>query len=282
MSAEPEHFQYDTPDSGMGVAALLRKGSFVTLVAQLKGLERGWGRRVRLHLNSTLGELCLETSQEKLPEKLQAGDWVRVWARRRFGEGDTSVTLLRLTLATPDCKTAWVPVAHSHRQAHMQRLRGLLETLEPALQLVFTLALTDAQLQRRFFWRVAAADHHCYPGGLFDQSVEAARRQGLSARALGLAALAALLFDLGKTGDPQLSADASRAEGALLTLAPHRLTARRLEQPIAQARRLAPQLADELEAALFAPASAQSPDAQLAARLAREAVLQSWRPQESS
>ena len=48
---------------------------------------------------------------------------------------------------------------------------GVFPMDEPRYVMVMML---DRQLQRRFAWRIAAADHHGYPGGLFDHSVRAA------------------------------------------------------------------------------------------------------------
>lgn len=288
MSAQLASFPHRSADPGPGIGALFTKGNVTTLLALVTAVDVGWARRMRLRLHSSLGHLAVEGNLDQLPEDVQAGDWVRVRAMRRHGEGETPLKLMRLMKCEPSCKAAWLPNALCHRLAHAERLRVLLSALEPSLQMVVMLALADPQVQRRFFWRVGAADHHSYPGGLFDQSVEAAELASLGGdeepHVHSLAAVAALLFDLGKVGDDALADDWPRSVGPHISLAPHRLTLRRLQRAIERTRQLDEVRMDELQAVLFAAPTelAPSPPLQRAAHIARKAVWQTWQARQTS
>ncbi len=123
---------------------------------------------------------------------------------------------------------------------------------------------------------MAAGDHHCYPGGLFDQSVKAAELAFASEHSndteRGVAAMGALLFDLGKVFDDELTNDGNRLRGVLL---PHRLTRMRLQRAYDVAEAVQPGPAALLRAVLEAnPGSAIGgpPEAARLAHSVRSAV----------
>ena len=282
MSATATNFPYRTADPGLGIGAVFTKGSVMTLLGLVTHLDEGWARRVRVRLHSSLGPLFVEAHLDQLPEDVLVGEWVRLRVMRRHGEGETPLKLMRATRYDPPCKAAWLPSSLCHRTAHAERLRKLLRVLEPSLQMVFMLAVSDPQVQRRLFWRVGAADHHGYPGGVFDQSVEAAEVAWMGGdedpHVHGLAAMAALLFDFGKVGDEALTPDRPRSVGPLERLAPHRLTTRRLERAIERVRQVDSTRMDELQAVLCAesPDVPLTPQLRRAALIARQAVWQTW------
>lgn len=282
MNSTPQTFPYEarskptTEPSDIG--RLLRKGTVTTLLAQVQRVDLGWAGRLRCRLQTSIGELSVAGNRETVPLDLTCGEWVRVRVMRRYQEDTEPPTLLRLMRTCPDVTTAWVPTSLYHREAHMRRLRALLRRLEPSLQTVFMLAMSDAQVQRRFFWRVGAADHHGYPGGLFDQSVRAAElaqaQDYPSDHERGLATLAALLFDVGKVFDPRLASDHERKSAGLR---PHPMTPLRLERALSAVEGMWPALPDQMRRLLAAPQAVGASAA--SARLARSvhaAVLQSW------
>ena len=160
----------------------------------------------------------------------------------------------------------------------MSQLRQLLSRLAPGPQAVFIVAMNDVDVQRHFFERVAASDHHCYPGGLFDQSVRAAElahaQTYLNGRDRDLATLGALLFDLGKASDSSLAPDAPRlAQG----IRPHPMTRPRLERALSAVQAIDPSLPKELRNLFAAPQAAviTAATVRLAAMM-HEAIRLSW------
>jgi hypothetical protein len=164
----------------------------------------------------------------------------------------------------------------------MRQLRSFLSTLEPALQGLFMSVMADTQVQRNFFWRPAAADHHCYPGGLFDQSIAAAKvaHQGQyeDEHERGLVTIASLLFDIGKVFDARLQHDRTRTWPRLQ---PHPLSAQRLDKPLTRLARQQPELAAELRGLFASGPIGAGPDAVRMAGLrthVHTAIQQSWGP----
>ena len=275
MKATPQTFPYREAKPGAGVGALLRRGSVTTLLGQVHRIDVGWAGRLRCVLKLSMGMLTVVGTRESIPLAAKEGDWLSVRALRSHSDEEGELRVLSARITMPTLTTAWLPTALYHREVHMRRLRALLLKLEPELQAVFMLCMSDAQVQRAFFSRVAAADHHCYPGGLFDQSVRAAElahaQHYASERQRGVATLAALLFDLGKVSEGVLRADSTRCAAGLT---PHPLTARRLERALAVIEPLQPAMTATLRS-LLAPAAAEPADPTLAQQVS-EAVQRSW------
>lgn len=107
------------------------------------------------------------------------------------------------------------------------------------MQAIFMGVMSHVRVQQSYLRRVSASDHHGYPGGLFDHSVEAAEfaltAATLNARERGIAALVCLLFDIGKTSDPLLRPDADRLTTALT---PHPLGPSQVERTLGVVERL--------------------------------------------
>jgi hypothetical protein len=259
------------PGPGPGIGALLPKGQVWTLLGQVQRLDLGWAGRLRCALKLSVGTLTVVGNRDSLPLDAQPGEWLRIKARRAYEDPAEDLHVISAIRTTPDSKTAWVPTALYHRAAAMQRLRALLQALPADLQLFFLLCMSDAQVQRGYFWRAAAADHDVYPGGLFDQSVRAAERAYRTATASReLAAITALLYDLGKALDTRLQPDTPRLQQGL---APHALTARRVERALARLEPIYPQRVEALRGLLGGV-----PPVHLVpvAAMARRAVEDSW------
>lgn len=277
----PQTFPYRRPVPAGDIAGALPKGHVLTLFGQVERVDVGWGGQLRCRLRLSVGTLTITGTRETVLLDAKPGDWLRVRVRRSFGSDAHApeVRLLGARLAEPDVKLAWVPTSRYHRHAHMQRLRTLLAKLAPVLQLVFMQAMA-CDAQRAFFWRVGAADHHGYPGGLFDYSVAAAELAHAqphdSERDRGIATLAALLFDLGKTQEGQLVPDRRR----LSLPAPHALTGRRVTQALDALESFEPHVVGELRLLLTAtPATAlPASTARLAAKV-HAAVGKAWFPE---
>ncbi len=281
MTTNPSTFPFKTlADEDHGVLCVFRKGTVSAVLAQIVRIELGFAGLVRCRLKLSVGELTIHGNRDNIPLSLTEGDWVRLRVLRTHREGATSLRVMSVMPTSPDCRVAWLPSALCHRTAHMGRLRRLLAELEPAMQAFFMAAMTDAQVQRRFFWRVAAGDHHCYPGGLFDQSVHAAEIASEQPQASdserGVAVMAALLFDIGKVFDGQLCDDRDRLRSVLL---PHRQTRMRLERAYEVADAVQPGPAALLRSVLEAnPGSAIGgpPEAARLAQSVRSAVERSF------
>lgn len=274
MTIDLTTFPFTTPADDDGVLCVFRKGTVSVVLARIVRMEMGWAGRVRCRLKMSVGEVTVSGNRETIPLSLNEGDWVRVRVMRRYTK--ESLHVMRMMPTSPNAGSAWLPAALCHRTAHLERLRALLAELEPAMQATFMAAMTDAQVQRRFFWRVAAGDHHCYPGGLFDQSVKAAELAFASTHSneieRSVATMGALLFDLGKVFDDQLTNDGNRLRGVLL---PHRLTRMRLQRAYDVAEAVQPGPAALLRAVLEAnPGSAIGgpPEAARLAHCVRSAV----------
>lgn len=277
MNPTRQAFPYKTLDGSNKIARLFDGIGETTLLGQILRIDLGWAGRLRCRLQTSIGPLSVVGNRETVPLDLTPGEWVRVRAAPDPRDPTEPLGVLELVRGGPAVRAAWMPTVEHHRTAHMARLRALLLRLEPGLQAIFMLAMSDAQVQRGFFWRVGAADHHGYPGGLFDQSVRAAElayaQDCGSEHERGLATLAALLFDIGKVFDRRLASDQEHRSAGLR---PHPMTPLRLERVFGAVETLWPTLPDEMRSVLAAPqavgASATS------ARLARSvhaAVLQS-------
>jgi hypothetical protein len=215
---------------------LFRWTSLITVMGQVKNLELNWCGQQCCTLHTTIGDLQLSANRETLPPQIGNDSWVQVKLRLRRGLTDPALSNTSLLSASVvkvrdgDPTTAWTPSVACQRLEHMRRLRLLLTKMEPGLQALFMTVMVHDQMQQRFFTRIAAMDHHCYPGGLFDCSVQAAKRvyqqQHFSLRERGTAALACLLFDLGKVSDELYRSDRQRCETGL---EPHPNTARLLK-----------------------------------------------------
>ena len=266
-------------------ATLIPRGSVFTVIGQVGNWRLGFAGRIQCTLCLSFGDLQVSANRETLSiDTIGEGDWVRVRLMHRH---DGTMQVIGAIAAGPTAgDTSWVPVALYHRNAAMRELRRMLGTLEPALQAVFMAVMLDTQVQRRFFWRPAATDHHCYPGGLFDQSVAAAtlanRAEYDTERERGLATLASLLFDIGKATDPHLLADRARCWPELQS---HSTTLLRLNRTLSRLAQTQPLLAAELGEVIAGDVLAPtelSPSQLIALRnRVRAAVQRSWGPAES-
>ncbi len=253
------------------------------ILGRVARLELGWAGRLQLHLHTSVGDVVIKGNRDNISLDLEKGDWVRAHVSRPVNPGrrDVELVSIRVVKTVPNLETtAWLPTSLCHRENHLRRLRRMLTQLAPPLQVAFMVAMQDAQLQRRFFWRVGAADHHGYPGGLFDQSVcagELAWAHSAPGDPLrGVATLAALLFDLGKAFDPVLARDKLRV---LKPLAAHPMTAYRLRRAYDALVCLAPAMGEILKAVIETnPGSAVGGPPEVAAltERVRAAVRQSW------
>ena len=271
--------------STLDPATLIPKGSVFTVIGQVCNWQLGFAGRIQCTLRLSFGDMQLSANRETLSiDTIADGDWVR--ARLMHRHDGTMQVIGAIAVKPTAGETSWVPVALYHRSAAMRELRRLLGTLEPVLQAVFVAVMLDMQVQRRFFWRPAAADHHCYPGGLFDQGVAAATLASRSEydkdRERGLATLASLLFDIGKATDVRLQADRPRCWPELH---PHASTVARLSRTLRRLAQsqpfLAAELAELIAGDLTAPSLLFTPRVVLLRSRVRQAVQQSWEPAES-
>ncbi len=263
---------------------VLPRGPVTNVLGRIERIELGWAGRMECALQLSIGRLTVRLNRDQLGD-LAEGDWVHVRLRRAFDKDRSHPSVFSIQPAAPQLlqqgDAAWAPVVAHVRLAHQARLRTLLSRLAPELQAAFIAAMVDSRLQRRFLWRIGAADHHGYPGGLFDQSVCAAEiayaQCHASEHERDLATVAALLFDLGKVGDRRLSADAPRSVGGL---EPHAGTLPRLSQALQRLERVAPAVAGELQALLEkAPPDTSTGRGRRLQRLriaVRQAVSASW------
>ena len=267
-------------------ASLFPTGVVFTVIGQIHRWHLGWAGRIDCGLRLSIGDLVLRANRDTLPMEIGDGNWVRV--KLLSPHDDTSAMHVLSAVATVPApgETSWVPVSLYHRIAGMRELRRLLSTLEPGLQGLFMSLMLDRQVQRQFFWRTAASDHDCYNGGLFDQSIRAARLASEETydnpHDRGLVTLASLLWDLGKVSDGRLREDRSRGWPELQ---PHVTTSLRLRRPLELLAQSHPSLAREFAALLAGPDAAIAPITNRTAGLRRQvhrAVHESWGPVEPS
>jgi hypothetical protein len=252
---------------------LVPSGHITRLYGRLCSIKLGWAGRWRGILDTSIGEVEFTANRDTFSLDIEPGSWVSVRLMHRHIKGPPWV--LSAHPAEAGGLTAWLPDAECHRDVHLRRLRRLLGRLEPALQALFIAALPSASSQHRFFRRMAALDHHLYPGGLFDQSVEAAERAfgawHPSERERGIATVAALLFDIGKLADPKLGPDFVRTGPAL---APHPLTRIRASRACDAVEHIDPSLADIVRR-LLSPYQEPDGTERLRHRV-HQAVADSW------
>lgn len=245
-AASPSAFTVDTAVLFSGIAV-------ITLLGRIEDWRLHWAGRISCTLCLPFGDVPLTANRDTLPLEIQVGSWVRARLLLRHSAPPLLLSATDVKMNRWDPTTAWLPTVPYHRAAHMRRLRVLLSRFEPSLQAIFMVVMANTQVQRRFFWRIAASDHHIYPGGLFDQSVKAAelayQQTQLSQRARGLAALACLLFDLGKVSDDQFRPDRIRFS---VGLAPHPDTDRHIRRALDAVSRFEPDLVESLRT-LFDP-----------------------------
>ena len=267
-------------------ASLFPAGVVFTVIGQIHSWHLRWAGRIECVLRLSIGDLVIRANRETLPLEIGVGHWVRAKLMHRHDDGSAMHVLSAVETVPAPGETSWVPVALYHRIAGMRELRRLLSTLAPELQGLFTALHLDRQVQRHFFWRPAASDHHCYNGGLFDQSIRAARLASEvtydNPHDRGLVTLASLLWDIGKVSDGRLREDRSRGWPELQ---PHVTTSLRLKRPLELLEKSHPALAKEFAALLAGPDAAIAPITNRTAALRRQvhrAVHESWGPIEPS
>ena len=204
----------------LDLSHLFRMTPIMTVLARVQDWKYAWPGTITCTLVLSIGSVQIATDRDHLPTEIEEGDWVvakLMWARGVGSAGSTTARLLSATqvrLQKSDPRTSWWPTAVCERKAHLHRLRHLLSRLEPALQAIFMAVLAKKEVQHRFFNRIAALDHHLYPGGLFDQSVQAGeavfRQKCLDPRRRQIAVLAALLYDIGKVSEDSILTDGPR------------------------------------------------------------------------
>ncbi len=270
------------------ITELFPRGPVTWVLGRIERIDLGWAGRMECTLHLSIGRLVVRLRRDQLGD-LAEGSWVHVRLRRGFDKSQPHPIVLSIQAAAPALlrqgDTAWAPVVTHLRLAHQARLRTLLSRLAPELQAAFVAVMVDGRLQRGFLWRVGAADHHGYPGGLFDQSVCAAEIAYAQCHATeqdrDLAAVAALLFDLGKVLNPHLSADAPRLAGGLEPVGQMLC----LEPGLRRLDHVAPSVATRLRAVLGATSAAATPEGQRLQQLrrrVRQAVRASWSAPECS
>ena len=252
-------------------ASLFPKGAVFTVIGQVHQWRLGWAGRIECGLRLSIGDLVIRANRDTLPLEIGNGSWVRVKLMHR-NDDDSAMHVLNAAAAVPASgETAWVPVSQYHRSAGMRELRHLLSTLAPGLQGLFMSLMLDRQVQRQFFWRPAAAEHHVFPGGLFDQSVRAAAIANSANCAnphdRDLVTLASLLWDIGKVSDGRLRDDCSRGWPELQ---PHVTTHQRLRRPLELLARSHPGLAREFAALVAGPEASIAPITKRTAALRRQ------------
>lgn len=263
-------------------ASLFPRGAVFTVIGQIHHWRLGWAGRIECGLRLSIGDLVLHANRDTLPMEIGNGTWVRVKLMHRHEDDSAMQVLSAVATAPAPGETSWVPVSLYHRSAGMHELRRLLSSLEPGLQGLFMSLMLDRQVQRQFFWRLAAADHHCYPGGLFDQSVGAAAIANSAKHGnphdRDLVTLASLLWDIGKVSDARLREDHSRGWPELQ---PHVTTPCRLKKPLELLAHSHPELAREFAALLAGSVASLAPNTNRTASLrlqVQRAVHESWAP----
>ena len=275
-AAHPIHSNFAFP------ASLFPKGVVFTVIGQIHHWHLGWAGRIECSLRLSIGDLALRANRDTLPMEIGNDSWVRVKLMHRHDEDSAMHVLSAVATVPAPGETSWVPISLYHRSAGMRELRRLLSTLEPGLQGLFFAVLQDRKIERQFFWRPAASEHSCFPGGLFDVSVRAATLANSAKHAnphdRGLVTLASLLWDIGKVSDSQLCEDRSRGWPEV---PPHVTTRERLKRPLELLARSHPGLAREFAALVAGPEAPIAPITNRTASLRRmvhSAVYGSWGP----
>ena len=270
--------------TGIDPVALFPRGCVVMVRGQIRDRTLGWAGRISCTLRLSVGDLTLHANRDTLPLHIVNDSWVQVKLMRRLCDELPAMQLLSASVTAPEPGlTSWLPVSRPHHGHHLLRLRHLLGTMTPGLQAIFMAVMADARLEPGFLQRVAASDHHVCPGGHFDQCVEAAelayRQPGLDPQERGLAALGALLFDLGKILDQQVRPDRSRCGEALVA---HSASLTCLEPALCAVSPFEPVLVESVRALFaggdLAPATSDRELGlpQAVRQAVRQAVQQSW------
>ncbi len=244
----------NSPD--FDIHSLFRFSSVITVFAQVENWKLSWGGQIRCNLRLSIGVVSVTANRESPLLNVKTGDWVMAKLLLQRGidgfEGKRGYGTHLLNLRTvehnnSDPTTAWLPTVRYYRHGHMRRLRQLLSKMNPGLQALFMTVMLDERVQREFFMRIAATDHHTYPGGHFDQSVAAAEmafhQRDLTQSERGLGALGCLLFDIGKVADEQFHPDRLRGSCGL---EPHQNTSRILRRPLENFARFEPALVESV------------------------------------
>ena len=220
--------------SPINLHQLFRQSTVVTVLAQVKHLSVGLGGSILCTLELSIGSIVANTKRELVPILRLKNEWVIAKLLHTSSGKFTLLSARETSMRKNGPTTAWLPRTESHRTAHIKRLRLLLSTMEPALQAIFMGVMATEAFEKTWLTRISATDHHTYPTGLFDHSVEGAewmfKCSYLTPREQGVTALACLLFDIGKVKDEQYRPDAMRLRQGL---APHPSTAQLLSPTLA-------------------------------------------------
>lgn len=202
------------------VAALHPTGRNFSLLGRIQSRKLQWAGQFVCKVQTSVGELVVHGNRDVLLD-VEEGSWLALRLRRH----EQGVQVRAIGPGSPLLPTAWLPSASCFEPSVQQRLRVLLSRLSPAAQALFMAVMGSSRTQLRYFSRAAARDHHAQRGGLFEQSVLAAElayvAQHPTEADREAAALAALLFDIGKLADPHVGEDLPR-QGP--DLEPHFLT----------------------------------------------------------
>ena len=263
---------------------LLQFSQVSTVLAQIEDRTMSLFGGVSCTLKLSFGSLVIHTHQNMLPYEFANGTWLEATVLLARDEMDYHrlIEAVPVNLQIGHQTTSWVPLSPCVRTDHLRRLAALLSKLDPHVQAIFAGATADSLVHRNLLSRVAAADHHVYPGGLLDCSVEAAEivwtDTSLSKRERGVGALICLLFDLGKTKHAALQADFGRLKEGLK---PHPMSISVLEDTLKVVNLVAPALVSEVRTLMsglkkptaLAPASVPPSLEQIICK----AIVRSWK-----
>jgi hypothetical protein len=206
--------------NNIDIAALHPMNRRFSVLGRVNRRKLKWAGQFVCSVQTSIGELVVHGNRDVLLQ-VEEGSWLAL----RLLRHDQGVQVQAIEQASPRLPAAWLPSVPCAQPAILQRLRSLLGRLTPAGQALFMSVMAGGKTQLRFFTRAAALDHHTLQGGLFEQSVLAAElafddwHPTESDREC--AALAALLYDIGKLADPHVGLDLQR-EGP--DVEPHPLT----------------------------------------------------------
>lgn len=243
---------------------VLRNLPAPTLCGNLEGVFLDHDGRWRFNLETSIGSFPIRVRGTEQPFVFKSGYcWqMRLQPGLRDRTGAIHAFDAKRVFNQGRDEAAWLPFHSCERTHHMQRLRALLLTLTPALQVFFIVALSSYRVEKQFLKRDSAADHHVYPGGMFDQAVEAAEIVGVQCSNFtpldrDLAVMATLLMDIGKASDSWVRLDARRRK---LAVVPHPYSEKLLAPAFKALRYLDAPLADRLRAVFgFASGKGSAP-----------------------
>lgn len=206
--------------TSIDVARLHSPHHTFTLLGRVQRNQLRWAGQFVCTVQTSVGVLQVTGNRDVMLGIKEAS-----WLALRMQRAQQGVHVASWTLSSPLVHAAWLPSVPCAQPATLQRLRLLLGRLPPVAQAIFMAVMARGHTQRRFFNRAAALDHHCVPGGVFEQSVRAAELAYAawhpSEAERDAASLGALLFDFGKLFDPLIGHDLPR-EGP--ELEPHVMT----------------------------------------------------------